>query len=130
MSSWAKLVPNYYRGRRVLVTGHTGFKGSWLGSMGAEVLGYSKDIPTEPSAFELLGLRSGLAHVIGDIRNRELFARTLREFEPDCVFHLAAQPLVRASYQDPLETFSTNVLAQPRCATLCAPMAIRWCSSM
>jgi CDP-glucose 4,6-dehydratase len=114
MSSWGEGALGYYRGRRVLLTGHTGFKGSWLSvwlkELGAEVLGYSKDIPSVPSAFELLGLDSELEHVVGDIRDREHLSRTLERFRPECVFHLAAQPLVRASYRDPLETFSTNVL--------------------
>lgn len=114
MTERAELFGGYYRNKRVLVTGHTGFKGTWLctwlGLLGAKVTGYSKDIPTSPSAFELLGLESRLQHVTGDVRDAAKLASTIREVEPDCIFHLAAQPIVRLSYADPAETFATNVL--------------------
>ena len=103
-----------FRDKRVLVTGHTGFKGSWLTYVlieaGAEVLGYSLDPSTQPNHFELLGLEKKIKHVIGDIRNEDEFNRTLSEFRPEFVFHLAAQALVRISYLNPLDTFSTNVM--------------------
>lgn len=104
-----------YLGRRVLVTGHTGFKGSWLCewllAMGATVRGLSLPPPTQPSVFEQLGLANRLdGHIIGDVRDPETAAAAIREFQPDFVFHLAAQPLVRASYQIPVETFQTNVI--------------------
>jgi CDP-glucose 4,6-dehydratase len=103
-----------YRGRKVLVTGHTGFKGSWLAfwlrQLGAEVAGYSIGIPTEPSNFEILSLDRDLRHHTGDIRDRAAFARVLDEFRPDVVFHLAAQSLVRRSYDDPVTTFETNTM--------------------
>lgn len=101
-----------YRGKKVLITGHTGFKGSWLSlwltKLGAEVIGYSKDIPTTPSHFELLGLP--LTTVTDDILHKEKLLETLRVHKPDIVFHLAAQPIVRDSYRQPVETFETNIM--------------------
>lgn len=103
-----------YRGRRVLVTGHTGFKGSWLAlwliHLGAEVAGYSSNIPSTPSNFELLGLEKRLRHYVGDVRDRRRLAEVIDEFKPEMIFHLAAQALVRRSYADPVTTFETNVL--------------------
>lgn len=103
-----------YRGKRVLVTGHTGFKGSWLAlwleHLGAEVAGFSLDIPTAPANFELLGLERRLQHNIGDIRDRTRLASVIDGFRPDVIFHLAAQALVRRSYADPVTTFETNTL--------------------
>jgi CDP-glucose 4,6-dehydratase len=103
-----------YRGRRVWVSGHTGFKGSWLCEwlleLGAEVFGYALEPATSPALFEQLGLATRLHHQIGDVRNTEAVHAALREAQPDFVFHLAAQPLVRYSYQKPVETFQTNVL--------------------
>mgnify|MGYP001267331019 CR=1 FL=1 len=103
-----------YRGKRVLVTGNTGFKGSWLSewllSMGAEVYGYALEPPTEPSLFEQLGLRSRVSHFHGDIREPEHFARCYREACPDIVFHMAAQSQVRESFARPLETAAVNTL--------------------
>jgi len=101
-----------YRGKKVLVTGHTGFKGSWLSlwliKLGAEVIGYSLDPPTKPSHFELLNL--DMVSIIGDIRDRDNLNTTFKTYKPDIVFHLAAQPLVRYSYINPVETFETNVI--------------------
>ncbi len=103
-----------YCGRRVLITGHTGFKGSWLTlwlkSLGATVAGYSLDVPTQPSNFDLLGIKKDISHYIGDIRNRGRLAEVMDEFRPEFVFHLAAQALVRRSYADPATTFETNVI--------------------
>ena len=105
---------NIYRGRRVLVTGHTGFKGSWLCTwlldLGATVAGYSLDVPTQPSHFETLALADRIEHFHGDIRDKDILKQTLRQFSPEIVFHLAAQSLVRESYQDPVLTFETNTL--------------------
>lgn len=103
-----------YRNRRVLVTGHTGFKGSWLAlwlnHLGAEVAGYSLDVPSSPSNFELLELESCLRHFRGDIRDRVKLAKVIDEFRPEIIFHLSAQALVRKSYDDPVTTFETNTM--------------------
>lgn len=105
---------DFYRGRRVLVTGHTGFKGSWLCQwllkLGAEVHGYALAPPTTPSLFEQLGLSTQLADTRADVRDRDQLASVIRDFDPEIVFHLAAQPLVRYSYKDPIETYETNVM--------------------
>ncbi len=102
------------RGKRVFITGHTGFKGSWLSAwlleLGAEVGGFSKDIPTTPALFESLGLEERMHHTLGDIRDLSGLRRALEAFDPELVIHLAAQALVRDSYRDPVETFATNVL--------------------
>lgn len=103
-----------YRNKKVLITGHTGFKGSWLTAwlleLGAEVTGYSKDIPTTPAAFEILGLKKEIRHLTGDVTDDAGLRRAVRDTRPDYVFHLAAQALVRASYREPVETFKTNVM--------------------
>lgn len=105
---------NIYKGKRVLVTGHTGFKGSWLTQwllmMGAEVIGISEKIPTNPSLFELLNLEDKITHHIEDIRNSKETSEIINKEKPDFLFHLAAQPIVSLSYQNPLETISTNVM--------------------
>jgi CDP-glucose 4,6-dehydratase len=102
-----------FRGKRVFVTGHTGFKGSWLtfllNDLGAEVMGFALPPEGGRSHFEMLGLEKHIYHVAGDIRNAALLADKLREFAPEFVFHMAAQALVRRSYEDPIATFSTNV---------------------
>lgn len=103
-----------YRGKRVLVTGHTGFKGSWLCTwlleLGAEVAGFSLGLPTQPANFQALGLEGRLRHYLGDIRQPSRLAQAMLEFAPEVVFHLAAQSLVRRSYGDPALTFETNAL--------------------
>ncbi len=103
-----------FSGKTVLVTGHTGFKGSWLSqwlvNLGAKVVGYSYDIPTKPSHFELINLRENLESIEGDIRDYKAFQKTLKTHRPDIVFHLAAQSLVGKSVTNPLETIETNVL--------------------
>ena len=104
-----------YNGKRVLVTGHTGFKGSWLCewllALGAEVHGFALEPPTKPSLFKQLKLARRIkSHTIGDVRDLDSLVRTMRRVRPDFVFHLAAQPLVRLSYEKPMETFDTNVM--------------------
>lgn len=104
----------FYKGKRVLVTGHTGFKGSWLCEIlkmwGAEVTGYALSAPTDPSMFEIAGVEEGMRSVIGDIRDLEAMERVFQETQPEIVFHLAAQPIVRDSYKDPVYTYETNVM--------------------
>jgi CDP-glucose 4,6-dehydratase len=107
--------PSFWRGKRVLVTGHTGFKGSWLvlwlASMGAEVSGYADGVPTDPALFELARVADGMtASVTGDVRDFAQVEKTVAELRPEVVFHMAAQPLVRRSFDDPLETYATNVM--------------------
>ena len=120
---------NMYQGRRVFVTGHTGFKGSWicawLTSLGAEVMGYSCDIPTQPSHIEAMHLGEHIRQVQGDIRDRDALIRAMKEFKPDVVFHLAAQALVRKSYDEPVLTFESNVMG-----TMNVLEAVRACPSV
>jgi len=103
-----------FKSRRVMITGHTGFKGSWLAfllhEIGAEVLGYALDPAGEKSHFDLLGLRGSIQHVEADIRDDKRLKNTMCDFQPEFVFHLAAQALVRPSYVDPRTTFETNVM--------------------
>jgi len=105
---------NIYLGKKVFVTGHTGFKGSWLTAwlleLGAEVIGYSKDIPTQPSLFEVLGLESRIRHIQGDIRDLMMIKQAVKEVEPDFFFHLAAQAIVSVSFADPCETITSNAI--------------------
>ncbi|MGN0372389.1 MAG: CDP-glucose 4,6-dehydratase [Enterocloster sp.] len=104
----------FYQNKRVLVTGHTGFKGSWLCRIltlaGAQVTGYSKEPPTDPSLFEIAGLEDVMDSCIGDIRDLSHLSQVFQEAQPEIVFHLAAQPIVRDSYKDPVYTYETNVM--------------------
>ena len=103
-----------FKNKTILVTGHTGFIGSWLvlwlQSLGAKVIGYSLEPPTKPSLFETLGLENEIIHIIGDIQDKQNLSDNIEKHKPEIVIHLAAQSLVRASYEDPSETFQTNIL--------------------
>ena len=107
-----KEVLKFYKGKKVLITGHTGFKGSWLtyilDSIGAEITGYSLEPNTEPSLFKSLSFSKNFNSIIGDIRDKEKFKQTIYSSNPDFIFHLAAQPLVIESYNNPKETFEIN----------------------
>jgi CDP-glucose 4,6-dehydratase len=106
--------PAFWQGKRVLLTGHTGFKGSWLSLwlqwMGAQVTGYALAPPTNPSLFEMAEVAQGMTSVIGDIRDLAKLQAVFAEHQPEIVIHMAAQPLVRYSYQNPVETYATNVM--------------------
>lgn len=119
----------FWEGRRVLVTGHTGFMGGWLalwlGRLGAVRAGYALAAPTKPSLFEVTGLGADMASITADIRDLGRLTATMREFEPEIVLHLAAQPLVRRAHADPVETFGTNVMG-----TVNVLQAIRVCESV
>jgi CDP-glucose 4,6-dehydratase len=123
-----------FSGKKILITGHTGFKGSWLSlwlvQKGAKLYGISKDIPTEPSLFEALGLEKEMDHILIDIRDLTSLKSEILRIEPDFIFHMAAQPIVSLSYQNPLETLTTNVIGtanvleavrglQNKCVVIC-----------
>lgn len=105
---------SFYEGKKVFVTGHTGFKGAWLCKMlsmaGAEVTGYSLDPPTEPSLFNLAHIENEVHSVIGDICNLPYLSKVFKEAEPEIVFHLAAQPIVLKGYENPVDTYNVNVM--------------------
>ena len=105
---------SFYKGKKVLVTGHTGFKGSWLCKIlvnaGANVVGYSIDPPTNPSLFELSGIKNQITSYIADIRDLDKLKEVFEKEQPELVFHLAAQPIVRDSYKMPAYTYETNVM--------------------
>ena len=104
----------FYKGKKVLITGHTGFKGSWmcrtLIQAGAEVTGYSLEPPTDPNLFSMAEIEDKMNSVIGDIRDLEKLSKVFQEVQPEIVIHLAAQPIVRDSYKDPVYTYETNVM--------------------
>ena len=108
------MTPAFWRGRRVFLTGHTGFKGSWLAlwlvRLGATLTGFSVDVPTTPSFFESARVADGVESIMGDVREAAAVSAAMRSAHPEIVFHLAAQPLVRHSYAEPVGTFATNVL--------------------
>ena len=106
--------PNFWKNKKVFLTGHTGFKGSWtslwLSYLGANVKGYSLQPPTNPNLFEVASVNEVIESDINDIRDFESLRNSIVEFSPDIIFHMAAQPLVRASYKFPLETYETNIM--------------------
>ena len=105
---------SFYAGKKALVTGHTGFKGSWLCHIlklaGAKVTGYALEPPTEPSLFNIAGIAEGMNSVMGDVRDFAALRETFQQAQPEIVFHLSAQPLVIRSYEEPLLTYETNVM--------------------
>ena len=120
---------DFWKNKKVYLTGHTGFKGSWLSlwlvSMGAKVKGYSLPANTKPSLFEQLNLENDMLSEIGDIRNLKNLSFSMKEFNPDILIHMAAQPLVRLSYEFPVDTYSTNVMG-----TVNVLEAARYCSNL
>ncbi|MBP3710269.1 MAG: CDP-glucose 4,6-dehydratase [Treponema sp.] len=120
---------SFYKGKKVFFTGHTGFKGTWLSRIlilaGADVIGYSLEAPTEPSLFEQTKTAEQMKSIIGDIRDGEKLKKTVCEAKPDIVLHLAAQPIVRTSYKDPVGTYESNVMG-----TVNLLEAVRACPSV
>lgn len=120
---------NFYKGKKVFLTGHTGFKGAWLSRIlilaGADVTGYSLEPPTSPSLFEMSGVASKMNSTIGDIRDGQKLKASLLAAQPEIVLHLAAQPIVRTSYKDPVGTYETNVIG-----TVNLLEAVRSCPSV
>lgn len=106
--------PTFWRGKRVLITGHTGFKGSWLSlwlqSLGADVVGYAMAPPSDPNMFTLASVADDMVSILGDVRDAERLRQVVAGSRPEIVFHMAAQPLVRESYKDPVATYATNVM--------------------
>jgi CDP-glucose 4,6-dehydratase len=114
---------NFYKGRKILITGHTGFKGSWLSiwlnKLGADVIGYALPPPTQPSLFDICKLKEKLTSIEGDVRDYKLLKDIFEKYQPEIVFHMAAQSLVRASYIQPLETYETNVMGTVNVLEVC-----------
>lgn len=105
---------DFFKGKKVFLTGHTGFKGSWLSRMlilaGADVTGYALEAPTKPDLFSMLKLETEMKSVTGDVRDGEMLQSIMKEVKPEIVLHLAAQPIVRESYKNPVATYETNVM--------------------
>jgi CDP-glucose 4,6-dehydratase len=118
-----KSLQNTFQNSRVLITGHTGFKGSWLSlwltKLGAQVVGYSLPPPTKPSLFEICAVQDKMVSATGDIRDFETLKNTILKWEPEIVFHMAAQSLVRQSYREPIETYQTNVIGTANILEAC-----------
>jgi len=114
MSRTGDVDPAFWAGKRVFLTGHTGFKGSWMSlwlqKMGAQVTGFALAPPTSPALFEVARVADGMTSIIGDIRDAAMLETVLVDADPEIVIHMAAQPLVRASYDDPVGTYATNVM--------------------
>jgi CDP-glucose 4,6-dehydratase len=108
------MTPSFWQNKTVLITGHTGFKGSWLSlwlqKLGAHVIGYALSPPTQPNLFEIASVATGMISIQGDVRNLEHIKTVIKQYAPDIVIHFAAQSLVRYAYQHPVETYATNVM--------------------
>lgn len=121
--SMSNLLGNFYKGKRILVTGHTGFKGSWLAlwlnQLGAKVIGYALKPPTSPSLFELCNVKKGIVSIENDISNFDMLKGVFDEYKPEIVIHMAAQSLVRPSYEEPLSTYQTNVMGTVNLFEVC-----------
>ena len=108
------MTANFWTDKRVFLTGHTGFKGGWLSlwlqSLGAKVTGYAFNPPTQPNLFEVASIEKDMKSIIGDIRDLDHLKKAMKEANPDILIHMAAQPLVRYSYANPVETYATNVM--------------------
>lgn len=119
---------DFYKGKKVLITGHTGFKGSWLcrilSSVGADVTGYSLEAPTTPNLFSIIGLENRIHSINGDIRDREHLMEVFNYVQPEIVFHLAAQPIVRDSYKNPVYTYEINVMGT---VNICEAVRLNHC---
>jgi CDP-glucose 4,6-dehydratase len=106
--------PNFWKQKKVLITGHTGFKGSWMSlwlqELGAIVAGYSNGVPTDPSLFEIANVGEDMKSIVADVRDIDKVKEEILKFKPEIVIHMAAQSLVQGSYDDPVETFSTNIM--------------------
>lgn len=129
MENVVTLKADFWKNKSVLITGHTGFKGAWLSlwlnSLGADVSGYATEPPTSPSLFELASAGICTKSTIADIRDSASLKRVFKSNQPEVVFHMAAQSLVRPSYNDPVETFTTNVIG-----TVNVLESIRKCKSV
>lgn len=125
----AKVSSAFWQGKKVFLTGHTGFKGSWLAlwlqSLGAQVKGFALEPPTTPALFNIAKVAANMESEIGDIRDLSTIVKSMKSFGPDILFHMAAQPLVRLSYQEPVETYAINVMG-----TINVLEAARQCSSL
>jgi len=123
------MTKNFYKGKKVFVTGHTGFKGSWLSlwlnMLGAEVTGYALEPPTDPAMFDICHVDRYIKSIFGDVRDRATLADSIKKAKPEIVFHLAAQPIVRLSYEKPADTYEVNVMG-----TVNLLDAIRVCPSV
>jgi len=106
--------PQFWKGKTVLLTGHTGFKGSWLSlwlqKLGANLIGFSKDVPTKPSLFEIVKVKDGMTSLIGNVCDYVRIEKVIQDYKPEIIIHMAAQAILRYSYKDPIETYSTNVM--------------------
>lgn len=120
---------NFFKNKKIFISGHTGFKGSWLCKIllmvGADIVGYALEPNTEPNLFKLLGLENQIKSIIGDVRDLNKLSKAINDSQPEIVIHLAAQPIVRESYKNPVYTYETNVMG-----TVNILEAIRFCSSV